>query len=375
MIKHGTKYINESEWFDEVELSDLYDESTGRFKRNPPLGTRVRVVIPGYGGDEGKEITGEVVKYYNDKEDLRLKDIVFALMLDGGWQQEFGWGCDQEWGLRKYDGKCYWIDVEDDEVYLEKPPLPVVDIVESEGDDDLEWASNAINNLPPIFNVTQTVDGKDYRIDEQSKMSWIESLMEWNESELSKDGTKILQMGGSFSPSYALKFYLERGGYVLLGDGSVSYIVDDVVELSTAWDEHTGAWDMVKKFLLSLQVRMPLNESEDDLEWAQDAIDNPEYRYGDIVNDLDNDDIISLTGIITDSEGNPMVEVRDSEFRVYKLSSRRDGKYVHLQWSQPSDERPSNWDDIGATVIMSPETFEWDKDLRVKLIHKENHPF
>lgn len=247
MIKHGTKYINESEWFDEVNLSDLYDESTGRFKRNPPLGTRVRVVIPGYDGDEGKEITGEVVKYYNDKEDLRLKDIVFALMLDGGWQQEFGWGCDQEWGLRKYDGKCYWIDVEDDEVYLEKPPLPVVDIVESEG--------------------------------------------------------------------------------------------------------------------------------EDDLEWAQDAIDNPEYRYGDIVNDLDNDDIISLTGIITDSEGNPMVEVRDSEFRVYKLSSRRDGKYVHLQWSQPSDERPSNWDDIGATVIMSPETFEWDKDLRVRLIHKENHPF
>jgi hypothetical protein len=93
MIKHGTKYINESEWFDEVNLSDLYDESTGRFKRNPPLGTRVRVLID---GGEKVEITGEVVKYYNDKEDLRLKDIVFALMLDGGWQQEFGWSCGVE---------------------------------------------------------------------------------------------------------------------------------------------------------------------------------------------------------------------------------------------------------------------------------------
>jgi hypothetical protein len=373
-------------------------------------------------------------------------------------------------GLRQYDAKCYWIDVEDDEVYLEKPPLPVVDIVESEEDDDLnwaqdivnqdpipksvklgdgkrfnipgnslyskgwdnfvgwnywkdvvkidskfgefcyvvydttygeiyvpttefspseirfeslneseedelEWASNAINNLPSIFNATQTIDGREIKIDEVSKQSWIEAINQWNESHLSNGGTKILQMGGTFSPEYRLKFYLERGGYVLLGNHRVSYMVDDIAELTTEWDDDEGAWGMVKKFLLSLQVRMPLNESEDDLEWAQDAIDNPEYRYGDIVNDLDNDDIISLTGIITDSEGNPMVEVRDSEFRVYKLSSRRDGKYVQLQWSQPSDERPSNWDDIGATVIMSPETFEWDKDLRVKLIHKENHPF
>lgn len=342
MIKHGTKYINESEWFDEVELSDLYDESTGRFKRNPPLGTRVRVVIPGYDGDEGKEITGEVVKYYNDKEDLRLKDIVFALMLDGGWQQEFGWGCDQEWGLRKYDGKCYWIDVEDDEVYLEKPPLPVVDIVESE-EDDLKWAQDVVN-LPSTPKSVKLGDGKRFTI-----------------------------------PSYRGRY--SQGWHQFIGWNYWK----DVVKIDSKFDElcyvvydttYGEIYVPATEFSPS-EIRFEsLNESEeDDLEWAQDAIDNPEYRYGDIVNDLDNDDIISLTGIITDSEGNPMVEVRDSEFRVYKLSSRRDGKYVHLQWSQPSDERPSNWDDIGATVIMSPETFEWDKDLRVKLIHKENHPF
>ncbi len=246
---------------------------------------------------------------------------------------------------------------------------------ESDGD-DLEWANDAIKNLPPIFNVTQTVDGKDYRIDERSKMGWIESLMEWNESELSKDGTKILQMGGSFSPSYALKFYLERGGYVLLGDGSVSYIVDDVVELSTTWDEHTGAWDMVKKFLLSLQVRMPINESEEDeLDWAVEAINDDVYKWGSVKKILNDGDIISISGDICDGEGSCYLTLKDEPF----IFSRNSRGVPYIRWSNDLDKRPSGWagpsDTSKDAIQMDTATAQWDDELDVRILKREEYPF
>ena len=367
---------------------------------------------------------------------------------------------------------------------------------ESNGD-DLEWANDAIKNLPPIFNVTQTVDGKDYRIDERSKMGWIESLTEWNESELSKDGTKILQMGGSFSPSYALKFYLERGGYVLLGDGGVSYIVDDVVELSTTWDEHTGAWDMVKKFLLSLQVRMPINESEEDklnwvddvlkseirvkdnniplgtkvkikieyqedfpcspydydkyikdgyyigtvehfgesgdegfivkldgsmghwqstcgwpcsqefnytgdekcwwvdpkrdeiyvyqeniheseddaLDWAVEAINDDVYKWGSIKKILNDGDIISISGDICDGEGGCDLTLKDEPF----IFSRNSRGVPYIRWSNDLDKRPSGWSGPSDTskdaIRMDTATTQWDDELDVKILKREEYPF
>lgn len=589
MIKHGTKYINESEWFEEVDLSDLYDEETGRFKRNPPIGTRVKVITESY--DE--PLHGEVVKYYDENNDPRLVGIVFCLLIDGGWQIDRGWDCSQEHGLKQYgDSKCYWIDAEDDEVYLETPPLPVVDIQESEEDlqwaqdvvstpfnlkgkawhinlnrndggessekiqkwlfnqgfswaggrnrvdhgnfssiqsvfdsdirrntftysdtkesvaddvessreiakkdgynyvmvfnyddiiqdslnesedddltwaedvvsqnpipkriklgdnkrfvipsngmynkpwhkfvgwnywrdvtgneilfdedcykitddtygdiyipvsefkqdelqygtlnesedDDLEWAEDSIKNIPLI-----TVTHNDELMPEQHQYYWVETIYVWNRSSLSKDGTKIIQMGGTSSPEYRIKFFLERGGYVEITSESIKYIVDDVVELSSI-PRQGALWGKIRDFLLSLQVRMPINESE-DLGWAEETVSsNPIGTLGQLYNILDNDDIIKLSGPITDDEENVLCILDGETFKVVNKIGHR----LLLYWVRPRTERPQGWDEI-SNIKNSDEKDELpvymphssnpgfdDSILTVEIVKKNDNPF
>lgn len=121
-----------------------------------------------------------------------------------------------------------------------------------------------------------------------------------------------------------------------------------------------------------------LNESEEDeLEWAKDIINQGVYdRYENILPYLDNDDIISITGEFTDDEGNGMLYVKDAQFRFEKTMGERFGPYLY--WVQPITERPEGWGSItggNGSIPMGANTFEWDKDLMVKIIHKEYHPF
>jgi hypothetical protein len=117
-----------------------------------------------------------------------------------------------------------------------------------------------------------------------------------------------------------------------------------------------------------------LNESEDDeFGWVKETISQEYNRYGDILPYLDFDDIISVTGDFTDDYGNVLLSVEDVPFKVYKKNN-----IVYLKWAQPEDERPNGWSSISNTseeVHMGSSTFEWDKELMVKFLHKEDHPF
>ena len=117
-----------------------------------------------------------------------------------------------------------------------------------------------------------------------------------------------------------------------------------------------------------------LNESEDDeFGWVKETVSQEYHRYEDILPYLDFDDIISITGDFTDDYGNVLLSVEDVSFKVYKKNN-----IVYLKWVQPKDERPNGWSSISNSseeVHMGSSTFEWDKDLMVKILHKEEHPF
>jgi hypothetical protein len=118
-----------------------------------------------------------------------------------------------------------------------------------------------------------------------------------------------------------------------------------------------------------------LNESEDDeFGWAKETVSQEYHRYEDILPYLDyDDDIISVTGDFTDDYGNVLLSVEDEPFKVYKKNN-----IVFLKWVQPEDERPIGWSSISNSsgeVHMALITFEWDKELMVKILHKEEHPF
>jgi hypothetical protein len=117
-----------------------------------------------------------------------------------------------------------------------------------------------------------------------------------------------------------------------------------------------------------------IKESEDDeFEWVKETVSQEYHRYEDILPYLDFDDIISITGDFTDDYGNVLLSVEDVSFKVYKKNN-----IVYLKWVQPKDERPNGWSSISNSseeVHMGSSTFEWDKDLMVKILHKEEHPF
>ena len=130
--------------------------------------------------------------------------------------------------------------------------------------------------------------------------------------------------------------------------------------------------DQIKFYTIdSYSLFDSLNES-DDLGWAEDVV-NQKVRYGDVLPYLDNDDIISVTGDFCDDDGKVLVSVKDAVFKVKKESQ----KYrIRLYWV--NNDRPKHWGEVtdnDDSVRMYPSTYEWDKDLMVKFLHKEEYPF
>lgn len=120
-----------------------------------------------------------------------------------------------------------------------------------------------------------------------------------------------------------------------------------------------------------------IKESEDDeFGWAEETVNQEYLRYGDILSYLDNGDIISITGDFNTDEGELLLSVEDATFKFIRYSNVSRGAY--LEWVQPEDERPEFWDSITNSsdqVVMSQDTFEWDKKLLIKILHKEENPF
>lgn len=127
-----------------------------------------------------------------------------------------------------------------------------------------------------------------------------------------------------------------------------------------------------------------LYESEDNLEWAQDAAENPNHLLGDVYKHIDEGDIIELSGSIRDDEGKVLTPLHNEKFEV---KNNRNGKIV-LTWDNPRNLRPSNWEastDIKGDDGLSDELPLYlnddtrsgyrDEILEIKFIQKANHPF
>lgn len=123
-----------------------------------------------------------------------------------------------------------------------------------------------------------------------------------------------------------------------------------------------------------------LRES-DDLEWVEDVIGQEYLRYEEVLPYLDNDDIILIRGELTDDEGNGMLLLNDDKFKFRKSGYNHLSKKtpITLVWVDEISKRPDGWQEAteGYTdgIPMNDGTYEWDKDLLVKIIHKEEHPF
>jgi len=125
--------------------------------------------------------------------------------------------------------------------------------------------------------------------------------------------------------------------------------------------------------------RKRLNESEnDDLTWAQDIVDNPIFSWGAIKSQLNDGDLVSVTGDIIDSEGEWMGKLKDEHFIVKKIPLSGTGR-IALRWVNDIPERPKHWDlysDVSKDwVLFTAETEYWDDDLEVQFIKREDYPF
>lgn len=118
-----------------------------------------------------------------------------------------------------------------------------------------------------------------------------------------------------------------------------------------------------------------LNES-DEFGWAEDVVNQEEFSYGAVLPYLDDDDVISVTGDFTNDVGDVLLSVKDAVFKVKRESLSKNT--IILYWVDDFDKRPVDWMEITNEfdgTKMGPDTYEWDKDLMVKILHKEEHPF
>jgi len=135
---------------------------------------------------------------------------------------------------------------------------------------------------------------------------------------------------------------------------------------------------------LKYYVPKPINikESVDDFDWVEDVI-NADLKFGVVKNDLKISDVITLTGIITDSDGVPFLELDEEPFLVVKNKKFDDEKpspksyIIELNWFNPSSKRPSRWQQAsmqsnnGKDIIsFTKETSKWDDELIVKFLKK-----
>lgn len=122
-----------------------------------------------------------------------------------------------------------------------------------------------------------------------------------------------------------------------------------------------------------------LVEQEDDsLEWARELIDNPVFKYKDIINDLEAGDEILVSGDFTDDENNVMLSVYREPFIVGSSVNNLRNVFI---WVRPIDLRSKNWEEVstittsGANIKIDLNMFPKDGDLEIEIIKKNTHPF
>ena len=136
------KPIKESE--DEFEWIPNFDvtNTDGGINFIPPIGTKVEVDTEDTETGEKFKLTGEIVSGYPNNVE---PGPYFVLKIDGGWQSEYGWGCDGEYDLRKYrwsrESKCWYVYP----LNGDKVTVLNTNIKESE-EDEFEWARATVKD-------------------------------------------------------------------------------------------------------------------------------------------------------------------------------------------------------------------------------------
>lgn len=119
-----------------------------------------------------------------------------------------------------------------------------------------------------------------------------------------------------------------------------------------------------------------LFESEDDLDWAKETIQNETFKFLDIISELNEGDIIEITGDITSDDGNVLVELLNEPFKIKRI---HDGK-TEIVWLNNEDDRPNNWEEPSyggyeKFIVIQPVMYPEDANLEVKVIEKTDYPF
>jgi hypothetical protein len=496
MIKHGTKYIFESEdpeWFEELNLDRVTDPKTGRLLISPPIGTEVTIKfivdVPCRINDDTDEVivNGEVMKYHDDDPNILL------IMFDGGWQQPCGWECSEEKNLWLEDShifwssRCYWIHVEEEEVYLKGSKLQESFLhgdkkdKKSPEDDDLEWAKNVVSNKDIDLNDAAwfiELDGSKKQFIESQKWAFNRGFS-WTDSKNRKRsyGKEIItssmwddpvySLGSLFSDNYltystskpdredsistAQRHSRKNKVYIFKWKNNDA-VLEDIVELKKIneseedglewaqevikqdptptmiklgdgkrfmipenstynerwhtfvgwndWKEVTGVSSLKEEecyiitdgtygdiYIPKSQIKdneksylKKITESE-DLEWAQDTVMGyPRMKFVDASKIMDTDDIIEVTGELTDDSGVALCNLDGHKFRV----NRRVKGGFQVIWLTPRIERPVGWVDVtnetrneseDNLVLYDDDGGFNDNDLDITFIEKSNHPF
>lgn len=269
----------------------------------------------------------------------------------------------------EYD--CYWIG----EDYLSFSTIDdTTDIFDKLNEsDEFGWAKEIIKDVPNVVDYRtvkqgdKVVPGKDWMFGSQAQGSFygIVDLEEYG-GEPSLFTTEEDEYGDGFNEKLNqywvyVDWFNENDGYTFRNNYRVG----------------PKYHDLKYYFPKPPKKNKRIKESEDDeFGWAEETVNQEYFRYGDILPYLDNGDIISITGDFNTDEGELLLSVEDVPFKFIRYSNASRGAY--LEWAQPEHERPEFWESTTNSsdqVVMTQDTFEWDKELLIKILHKEENPF
>lgn len=264
----------------------------------------------------------------------------------------------------EYD--CYWIG----EDYLSFITMSIDDTMnifdKLNESDDFGWAEEIIKDVPDVVDYRtvkqgdKVVPGKDWIFGNQAQGSvyGIVDLEQYGGEPEYIDSSVLSE----FWQYWVHVDWIGKGGSVMFRN---NYRVGP--------DYH----DLRYYFPKPPKKNKRIKESEDDdFEWVGETVNQEYFRYGDILPYLDNGDIISITGDFNTDEGELLLSVEDVPFKFIRYSNASRGAY--LEWAQPEHERPEFWESTtnsSGQVVMTQDTFDWDKELLIKILHKEENPF
>lgn len=285
----------------------------------------------------------------------------------------------KDWG--KFRGWNYWKDVvRIDGIFGEhcyvindrtwgEIYVPIIDFSPNEikfdtlnesEEDEFEWARDVINS--PIKDV---IEGQYYRVNNDMSDEPFYYTIDIFVKEITR-GPKNTQ---------DIIYYDSLCNSEDPDDMENDNKTDEVVTYKRAKElVETGYWIPITKEQ-SLFNKENINESEEDeLGWAEDVVSDEFFRWGDIKKHLDDGDIISVTGDMRDSEGELDLVLDNEPFIV-----KRSGGRLNLRWSNNIDKRPTEWQSVTELnkdwIQMLGSTAEWDDELIIKILKKEEHPF